>query len=395
MTEVVEQQATQVEQPEAQVAPNATQAMAESLWNLQPTVYQSVQNAPTEQQKPVVEQPKPEEQPPQVTQTDTPEVLELDDYFQRSFGMNATDFKTKWEELNKPQDPPQPQEVRWTYDDSKEDEIYDYIHRKKQLDRLEKLEISDATHAAEIIRTNLQYKYKDLKPEDIDRLFARQYTMPAKPQQSIDQTDEDYAAAVSAWEAQVKDKQQDMILDAKLAKPELLQYKSQIVQPQIQKPEVQQQGPSQEDLAKVEAGRQAYLGAIESSYQNFKGYSVTAKNGDVQLPISYNISPEELMATKTTIEDFNVDGFFGQRWFENNTPRVNLIQEDLYLLQNRDKIFQKIANEAAAQMQEHLIKVQNNIKLHGVNGTLTPGAPISSDTPKSESEQLAAKLWAM
>lgn len=379
-------------------SPDVNQVVAESLWAMNPTAYQNV-----EQPIPAAVVEAPIEPQPAATE-DAEEVVDVNDYFKREFGLDANEFRSKWDEYNKPKEAT-PQEIQWANEESKrffeslkegkEDEVYNYLNQKKQLERLEKYDVADANQAAEIIRTNLQFKYKDLSTQEIDRLFTRQYSMPAEPQQTDLQTDEEYAAVREQWQRQVQEKQQDMIIDAKLAKPELSQFKSQIVLPDIQKQQVQQAGPTQEELAAQEAGRKAYLGAIEGAYQNFKGYSITAKDGEVQLPISYNVSPEELSASKQTLENFEVNEFFGPRWFDDkNNPRVNLIQEDLYLLQNRDAIFQKIASEAARQMKAHFIKSQNNINLKGVNPTLGPNNPVQL-VPVNESQALAASIWAL
>lgn len=378
--------------------PQVSQIVGDSLWGMQTTPYVNPEQQPA---APANEPPAPD---PNTPAPDADDVIDLDVYFQREFGMAPTDFKSKWEELNKPKEAATSQEIQWANDESKrlfdairegkEDEVYKYLNQKQQLSKLENYDISDANQAAEIIRANLQFKYKDLSTQEIDRLFSRQYSMPAQPQQTDLQTDEEFAAVMDQWKQQVQEKQQDMIIDAKLAKPELSQFKSQIVLPEIQKPQVQQAGPTPEELAAMEAGRKAYLGAVEAGYQNFKGFTVTAKDGDVQLPISYGINPEELNASKQTIEDFNVNDFFAKRWFdEQGNPKVTLMQEDLYSLANRDKIHQKIANEAAAQMKAHLIKNQNNINLKGVNPELGP-LP-TNNAPENVSQTLAKNIWAM
>jgi hypothetical protein len=378
-----------LEQQQQAAVDNVNQQIAESLWNNVPNAYQSSEQP--DQNAANTDQPKPNEVA--TPDIDSQELLGEDEYFQKNFGLSLNDFKSKWETFNKPQEAVQPQEVKWTYDESKEDEIYNYIHQKRELDRLEKYDIADANQAAEILRANLQYKYKGtLSSQEIDRLFSKQYSLPTKPIQSLEQTDEDYALATQAWEQQVSEKQMDMIIEAKMTKPELSKLKSQIVQPEIQKPQLQQQGPTQEELAAAEAGRKAYLGALESGYQNFKGYSVVAKDGEVQLPINYTVTPEELTASKQTLENFNINDFFGSRWFdESGNPKVTVMQEDLYDLVNRDKIHQKIANEAAAQMKAYLIKNQNNINLNSVNQNMGPTA--NQAPPKTESQSLAENIW--
>jgi len=383
---------THVDETVVQASPDANQIMAESLWGNQPTPYVNTETK-------VPEQPVEVSAASETVQPATPteELVYFDEYFTQQFGIDPTTAKTEWEELRKLKEtPPTPQEVKWSYDDSKEEEIYNYIHQKRELDKLEKMEVADANQAAEILKANLQFKYKGtLTPQEIDRIFSKQYALPPQPSRDIDHTDEEHAEVIKAWESQVAEKKMDMIIEAKMAKPELSKYKDQIVLPDIQKPQMQQQGPTQEELAALEANRQSYLKAIDSSYQNFKGFSVIAKDGDVQLPINYGISPEEVTASKQEIENFNVNEFFGKRWFdENDNPRVNLMQEDLYLLRNRDRIYQKIANEAAAQMKAHLIKAQNNINLKGVNPTLGPTPPAQQPV-QTPSQRMAEQIWNM
>jgi len=407
MSETATVEQTTTAQPESQeqvvtATPQVSQIVGDSLWGMQTTPYQNPEQAQTQE----TAQTAIETQTATVENADAEEVLDVNDYFKREFGLDASEFKSKWEEYNKPKEQTQTQqEIQWANEESrrffeslkegKDDDVYNYLNQKKQLERLEKYDVADANQAAEIIRTSLQFKYKDLSTQEIDRLFTRQYSMPPQPQQTDLQTDEEYAAVMDQWKQQVQEKQQDMIIDAKLAKPELSQYKSQIVLPEIQKPQVQQTDPTPEELAAMEAGRKAYLGAVESNYQNFKGFNVTAKDGDVQLPISYGINPEELNASKQSLQDFNVTDFFAKRWFdEQGNPKVTLMQEDLYSLSNRDKIHQKIANEAAAQMKAHLIKNQNNINLKGVSSTLGPTDPTKA-APKNESQALAESIWNM
>jgi hypothetical protein len=367
--------------------------MAESLWGNQPTPYQNPEAvAPVEQ--PVAANVQDET----IHQAaDNEEVLDLDEYFKREFGIDAAAAKNEWTELRKLKEtPPTPQEVKWSYDDSKEEDIYNYIHQKRELAKLESMDVANSDQAAEILKANLQFKYKGtLTSQEIDRIFSKQYALPAQPSRDIDHTDEEHAEVIKAWESQVAEKKMDMIIEAKMAKPELSKFKDQIVLPDIQKPQVQQQGPTQEELAAREAGRQAYLKAVEGSYQNFKGFSVTVKDGDAQLPISYGVNPEEVTASKQEIENLNFDDFFANRWFdENGNPRVNLMQEDLYHLKNRDRIHQKLANEAAAQMKAHLIKSQNNINLKGVNPALGPNPPAQQPV-QTPSQKMAEQIWSM
>lgn len=378
--------------------PSIHQMLGDSLWGVKTPAAPVV----VQEQAPVVAQ---QESAPAATTTATtevePEVISPEEWLKREFQYENLDtFRTEWSELRKLKEQPRTEEFRWANDESKRlaalinegkrDELRRALNQQADLERLEGYDVSDVNQATEIIKANLQFKYKDLSPQEINRLYTRQYSIPEKPVRDMDQTDDDYAQEVASWQRQVQEKEMDIMIEAKMAKPELANYKSQIVLPDIPQPQVQQTGPSQEDLAAMEAGRLAYLKAVESEYQKFSGFTVTAKDGDVQLPISYTIAPEENVASRQLLENFNTDSFFNDRWFdEKGSPRVTAIQEDLYLLQNRDRIFQKIANEAVAQATLNRLKVQNNIKVDGVTTT----APVAQEHPKSVNEQLAEAVW--
>jgi len=393
---ITQEPITQTE-PAAQQQPSINQVLGDSLWGAKP------QQAPVTVQEPVAQATTTEPTTTQSPVIAEPEfqTIELDEYFRNEFGLPSSELKEKWNKFKDyDTNPPAAPEPKWENDESKRfydllrenkrDEIREFLNQQHQIDRLEKLNIDNPTSAAEVLKTNLQFKNRNLSPDDIAFMIEENYAKPSKPLREMDELDDEFSARISQWEQQVQRIDRKMIIDAKLAQNEIPSYKSHIVLPDISQPQVQQTGPSQEELAEMDASRKAYLKAIESDYQKFNGFTVTAKDGDVQLPISYTVAPEENIASRQLIENFNTDAFFSDRWFdEKGTPRVTAIQEDLYLLQNRDKIFQKIANEAVAQAALNRMKVQNNIKLDGV----TTNPPVAQSQPKSVNEQLAEAMW--
>lgn len=346
------------------------------------------------------------------TTTDTEEVMDINDWLKKEFEIDNVDgFKTQWNELRKIKEQSaqqQPQEIKWANDESKkffdllkdgkEDEIYSYLNQKKQIERLEKFDISDVNQASEIIKANLQFKYKDLTPQQIDRLYQRQYALPDKPQQNLE-SDEEYAQVLANWQRQVQEREQDIMIDAKIAKPELANYKTQIVLPDI--PGLNnngQQGPTQEDLAAQEFFRNSFNQKLETDYRNFKGYNTVAKDGVVELPISYNLNDDEKLAFNSTVQKAvtNITSFLDNDlgWWDDQSKsfNINKMQEDLYLLLNKEKVLSKIAGEAAAQRYDHHLKSSNNINLKGVNNQMDiPTGPVLDE--KAKQKQLADTVW--
>jgi hypothetical protein len=385
---------------------NVSQIMSDTLWGLNPTQYQPVEAQPAQQQAASAEtQQQPTETQTQVAPEE--EVIGLDEWFQREYGMAHNDFKAKWETYSKqPEVQPTQQDIQWANDDSKkffeylkegkEDDIYNFLNQKKQLERLEKYDVADANQAAEILKANLQFKYKDvLSPQEIDRQFAKQYSLPAKPAQQLDQTDEEYAATVESWQQQVQEKQMDMIIEAKLAKPELSKLKSQIVLPDIQSAK-SNQGPSPEELAEAQKRQEAYLHSLEDSIKTFGDVKITYKDKEVELPLTFTVTNEQKAQVKSIVEGLYTKwDYFLQKWAnEDGSFNTSKMADDIYWLEHGKTIAQNLINDAGSQRLLHETKVRNNINLNGVNKAMGPTNPTQA-APKNESQAVAERIWSL
>jgi len=271
--------------------------------------------------------------------------------------------------------------------EGKTDDVYDILNQQK---RLEKLTTSELTPnlAVDIIKTNIQNKYKDLNQDDVELLFYDQYFVPLKPEQGYDESDEDYTAKVKTWQSQVDYVEKKMMIEAKMIRPELEKLKSELRLPDIYGQE-KQEAASQEEFESMQKARSVYEKTLESDYNNFKGFDLMVKDEDVEIPISFNISDEERTALKTQLSDFDVEDKFGNRWFyEDGKPNVKQTMQDIYVLENLDKILRKTANEAYAQAKLAYIKNSGNITL---NKQTPQGTPIQN--AGSAFEELQKAVW--
>ena len=270
--------------------------------------------------------------------------------------------------------------------EGKSDEIYDILNQQKRLDKLTNAELNPSL-AVDIIKTNIQNKYKDLTSDEVDLLFYESYYTPQKPEQGYDETDEDYATKLKTWQSQIDYVDKKMIIDAKVIRPELAKLKSELKLPDIYGLE-QQEAQSREEFAVAQQARSVYERTLDSDFQSFSGFSVSVKDEEVDIPISFNVAEDERLAMKNTLSDFDSDTYFGDRWFtEDGKPKVQQIMADKYLLENRDKILQKVANEAASQRLLAHLKKTGNISL---NQTSPQGIP----TPNANSERDRLAQWA-
>lgn len=353
-------------------------------------------STPTEAKEPVVTTTEPIKPEPK---EDDVQVLDANEYLKSQLGYDNWDTaKVEIDKLRKLQEQAQtPAEIKFANDQSKQffellkegktDDVYGYLHQQKQLERLEKLELAKVEDAAEIIKANLQFKHKDLSKTEIDFLFNKRYSIPKQPSQSLDETDEDYGSRVESWKLDVKEKEQEMIIEAKLAKPEFAKYRSELILPDIQKVAPQAQEPDQKSLEDLKVQRDNYLKQLEVGYKNFNGFETKVKDESVEIPIAFNVPDEDKVVYYNKLKEFDVVSYFGSRWFgEKGDANVQQMMSDLYLLENPGKVFQGMANNSASKRLDEYLKVKSNIKVDGTpQGTFQPD---SKDAKQKEADTI-------
>ena len=273
--------------------------------------------------------------------------------------------------------------------EGKADDVYEVLNQQKRLEKLTTSELNSEI-AAEIVKTNIKNKHKGLSNEDVELLFYDQFFVPLKPEQGYDESDDDYAAKVNQWQSQVDYTERRLMIEAKVLKPEIEKLRSEITLPDIYN-ESGREAESQAEFEVMQEARSIYERTLDSDFQSFNGFSVSVKDEDVEIPISFNVAEEERLAMKNDLEDFDTDLYFENRWFnKEGKPNVQQIMADKYLLENREKIFSKIANEAASQRLLAHLKKNGNIN---INQTPTPQG-AKPDLNGIEAERLRMAEWA-
>jgi hypothetical protein len=167
-----------------------------------------------------------------------------------------------------------------------------------------------------------------------------------------------------------------MFIEAKLAKPELEKYKSELILPDIQFEGTQQQSyePSQEELDAQVALINSFKQNAQSALKSFDGFSVSVKDEEVEIPLSYAVSDEERNAVASQLErfadsNFDANVLLAERWlkedgkggYDINTQQV---VRDLALLNNEGRVNQKFANDAAAKRLSEYIRKTSNVTVN-------------------------------
>lgn len=274
--------------------------------------------------------------------------------------------------------------------EGKKDEVYEFLAQQKRIEKLSGAEVNAKT-AEEIIKLSIQSKYPNLSEDEIDTVFQDKFSIPSKPIKSFEEDDEEYQQKLADWESKVSGIEKKMVIEAKMAQPEIAALKKNLVLPEIQS--TQSSEPTQEDLQTVKELREQFEQTLESDYKNFGGFNVTFKDesSGIEIPIAYVPTDEEKVSLKNELSDFDHTEYFGNRWFaKDGKPQVPQMMADKYFLENKEKILQKVANEAANQMRLKMIEMQSNIKLND-KGQQQAFNPNANTNPL---ESLAAQVWA-
>lgn len=158
----------------------------------------------------------------------------------------------------------------------KRSELREFLNREAQIEQLVSGEVTKE-NAAQIVKLKMQLTNKDLTPQEIDYRYKKQFGVPPQPVRGIDEEDDEYNGRVAQWQEVVNDREMDLVIEAKLARPDIEKAKGQLSIPEIETPvdegyiQYQQmlEKRAEDDKATSEAYRALAPKAIETKI-NFK-----------------------------------------------------------------------------------------------------------------------------
>jgi len=247
--------------------------------------------------------------------------------------------------------------------EGKEDDVLNLLSQKKKYDRLSTAEVNNVDIAADIVKAAMQAKYKDLTADEVEYKFNKTFSIPAAPKQKDDELDEEFEERLNDWKFKKEEAEKDLIIEAKLVKPEIEKLKTELVLPDLKSPAAETNIQSSEEAARMEKMHKDYEASIDNTVKAFGNIEVKAKVGEDELPISYVVTEQDKAELSSHLRDAD---YIPKRWFdEQGVPKSQAIAEDIFWLQNKSAVIQKVANDAAAKALENYIKNRSNIKLNG------------------------------
>jgi len=220
--------------------------------------------------------------------------------------------------------------------------------------RIDQLTTGDLTHeaAANVIKLGMQLKYPDLKPEEINYKFNKTYGLPPKPGMLPAEDQEEFDERLRNWEAVVADKQMEMMIDAKLARPDLAAAKSKLVIPTI----ARQQDADFQEWQKTVQENDRLAAETTQVYKAFTPKSLETKvnfvdeASKIAFEFYFEPDPESFNQSVDMVTDIN------KFWESFKTPdgspdRIGFLRS-MYIAKN----FEKMITQAMIQAKNATIK---------------------------------------
>jgi hypothetical protein len=227
----------------------------------------------------------------------------------------------------------------------KRDEVYKYLDHEMRIERLLTNDVNKET-AADIVKMGMQLKYKDLTPDEISYKFNKQFALPPEPKQTMDEDDDAFMSRHSSWEDQVRDKQMELMIEAKMVKPELQNAKGKLTIPEIDTPVDEDyiqyrqmlEQKAKDDAANTEAYKSITPKALETR--------INFKDEINKVGFEYQFEPDAEGFAKA-VQIASDAGLFWQTFRNSDgTPNRERFLDMIYYVINKEKVLTSAMNQA-------------------------------------------------
>jgi hypothetical protein len=244
-------------------------------------------------------------------------------------------------------------------------DLADMLYEQKVLSSLDDMSDED------VIKLQMAYDYPELTPEEIEEEFQSKYIVEKDFDEDL-LTEDEIAVKRKQLEKQTKAIQREMKKMVGQAKQNLQELRMDIDFPDILS-QMQNAEPSQDAINKYLArqeeeqslayqqARNMFESSIDDGLRTFDGFTVNYKDEDVQFDGKYNITQEDRAGLQGMLKSFDLESFYGNRYFKDGRYDTKQLAEDVYFLQNRDKILSSMVTQAVSKAKADILKGMKNI----------------------------------
>lgn len=271
-------------------------------------------------------------------------------------------------------------------------ELADMLYEQKVLSSLDSMSDED------IIKLNMAYEFPELSPEEIEEEYNAKFSI----EDDIDYdmlTDDEAQARKKQLEKQQKAIQREMKKIVKEAKTNLQDLKRDIDFPDILS-QITAQQPTEEVVSQYLAkqqedsqrayqeARQVFEQSIPEGLNSFDGFSVNYKDEDVQFDGKFSLTPEDKSSLQETLKTFDLESFYGNRYYKEGKYDTKQLAEDVFFLQNKEKIVNAMVTQAVSKAKADILKGMKNIDY---SNSPRPSAAANN----SDYDEMVSKLYSM
>ena len=255
----------------------------------------------------------------------------------------------------------------------KEGKIDDVLQVYNEQRRLSS--IKDMTDA-DVVKLAMEYKHAGLTPEDIKEEFLSKYTLdkPEPPNQDDYLDEESFAKAEKAYNkdlAKYEKAQRSLERQLKLEASESRDYLQSLIK-DISLPDIEPASPQydeaefQKAAKDMEQMRKEYLSSLDRASASFKEIPFDVNDEGVNFKGSFQIEDAERQALQKDLAEKDViNDMLLSRYVKGDSYDARQLMEDLFFLNNRDKIIASAVKQALAASKLDSIKSLKNVDLNG------------------------------
>ena len=272
-------------------------------------------------------------------------------------------------------------------------DVADVLYEQKVLSELDSMSESD------VLKLKIAYDYPELSPEEIQEEFDAKYSVDKDFDKSM-MTDEEIASKMKEIEKQEKAVARELKKNVREAKDYLQTLKEDISfpdilsqfqesQPVVNTDEVVNQylkSQEEEQSKAYQQAREMFENSIDEGLKNFEGFNVNYKDEEVQFDGKYSLSVEEKAQLQNDLKGFDLESFYGPRYYKDGKYDTKQLAEDIYFLNNRDKIVNSMVTQAVSKAKSDLLKGMKNIDYSN-----TPRGAAAADT--SDYDSMVSKMF--
>lgn len=271
-------------------------------------------------------------------------------------------------------------------------EVAPIIYEQTMLNSLDKIGEED------LIKLSIKYENPDMTEADIQKEFQDRYSLDIEEKDTTYMTDDEVAEYNKSIEKAKKRMTKEIKRDSREAMKFLSEKKMDIELPNIN--EYIKSTSSKEDNSKeieeynayLQTERQKYESSIDTALDSVKPFEMEYKDEEVNFKVNFTPNKEELIGMKDQLKSFTLEDYFGPRYYnqEKGDYNTNVLAEDLYWINNREKIVKSIVSQAVSSAKADMLK-----KIKGVSISDAPSSKSTNQSGKSELDSWVENLYSM